>query len=445
MKRSVCLLAFFCTLYGLAQRPLQVGDTLPANILALISASQYPAPAIQNQGSPLKNTSSDRHIIQSAHQQTGTSSNQLIILDFWATWCTACIKGLGKLQTLQKTFPELKVLLVNAASTGDTKQKIEAFAKKRFGGKLPFPSLEQDTVFKQYFPYTLLPHYVWLHKGKVAAVTGADELTETNMRSILANTGSPIIQKKDMDAGRPLFTSADLPAESLQQYAILVKGKYPGLGSGNRLRRSGSRVHGHAVTNMPLLYIYRMVALSLVPGFSDKTFHLQIADSALEQSLRQDNKMGEGPLYTVDYIVPPTEADSLYPKMLSFLNNATGWQGRVVEREMPVGILKKWSPASPVLDQSAPVYQLNDKSNPCISNAKPSALIAWLNQQPWLQVPVIADTALPPKITLSLPAGINSLAALNEALCPLGFELVLRVQPLTLFHLAVPAAEKHGL
>jgi thiol-disulfide isomerase/thioredoxin len=408
-------------------KPLQIGDTLPADILASITTN--------------------RQIGTNLPELVSGSPNQLIILDFWATWCTACIKGFGKLYNLQQQFPQLKVLLVNAASTGDDETKIKAFIAKRQQKDslgFPFPTIIQDTLLKALFPYELLPHYVWVHKGIVVAITGADELTAANIQKVLSSGSASIQQKNDQDASLPLFTSSQLPLSALQQYAILIKGKYSGLGSGNHLRRTGNFVHGHAITNSSLLHIYKMIASKLIPGFNDKHLHLQFTDSSLlfppTASAKEDwNKEN---FYTIDYIVPPSAADSLYQHMLSFLNNATGWQGSIITKSQQVFVVNT-TPAFKPQQQTGPfINKLHDKQNPHMQNGTMADLLTWLNKQTWLALPVISNTDKKQKISIQLPPGISSLPSLNEALKKYGLHITQQQQSISIFQLTQPQNKK---
>lgn len=49
------------------------------------------------------------------------------LINFWASWCTSCIKEIPELEALKKKYPQAEFLAVNA---GDSKKKIKKFLKK---------------------------------------------------------------------------------------------------------------------------------------------------------------------------------------------------------------------------------------------------------------------------------------------------------------------------
>jgi thiol-disulfide isomerase/thioredoxin len=49
------------------------------------------------------------------------------VVNFWASWCTACIQELDELEQLKKKHPEYNYLAINA---GEKKKKIKKFMKK---------------------------------------------------------------------------------------------------------------------------------------------------------------------------------------------------------------------------------------------------------------------------------------------------------------------------
>ena len=184
MKLIFCILALLCPyVYGLAQpiptikSALNIGDTLPDVLI---------------------------HNLRNYPVTTARFSNvqkQLTILDFWASWCGACIAAFPKMNSLQKNYAgKLQVLMVNA-SPNDDPQKIKAFLTRRqtkTGQNFTLPYLLQDSLFSRLFPYKVIPHYVWIDEHrKVLAITEADAVNEVNISSILAGTEPRLPFKND--------------------------------------------------------------------------------------------------------------------------------------------------------------------------------------------------------------------------------------------------------
>lgn len=115
---------------------------------------------------------------------------KLLILDFWSIWCSSCIKQFPKLTEIQKKIGDDVVILpvgFDGAKEGITKD----FLSKNKGtpNELKLPSVIQkptDTVLMQLFPFTGLPHEIWIDKdGTVIGITDAFTVTEENIRRVL--------------------------------------------------------------------------------------------------------------------------------------------------------------------------------------------------------------------------------------------------------------------
>ena len=109
--------------------------------------------------------------------------SKLLVLEFWATWCSSCTgkyKALAKLE--QNYKDQLKVLLVNSSSTRDTKVKIAGNAH-RLGER--YSSIVLDTLLAKYFPHPTVPHFIWINNGYLIAITGGDFVQQANMEAIL--------------------------------------------------------------------------------------------------------------------------------------------------------------------------------------------------------------------------------------------------------------------
>lgn len=115
--------------------------------------------------------------------------DSLIILDFWATWCTGCVSSIEVLDELQKRFKNrVKILLVNSASTGDDSSKIKAYyqrwnRKKETG--LSLSTIIYDSTFSAWFPHSSIPHFVWIYKGKFLAISDKASLSDTIISGLL--------------------------------------------------------------------------------------------------------------------------------------------------------------------------------------------------------------------------------------------------------------------
>ncbi|AYF45749.1 redoxin [Halobacteriovorax sp. BALOs_7] len=66
---------------------------------------------------------------ESFQLKSATKKYKKIYLNFWASWCTACIQELDELEALKKKY-ESKGILFVAVNAGEKKKKIKKFMKK---------------------------------------------------------------------------------------------------------------------------------------------------------------------------------------------------------------------------------------------------------------------------------------------------------------------------
>jgi len=115
--------------------------------------------------------------------------DKLVILDFWATWCSACTARFPHLDSLQEEFKNsLEVILVNSSSTGDTRLKIQNFLSKQdsLGNSIRLKIATEDQQAKKLFPGQFLPYCAWIDQnGKLLAVTNSDFITRENIKKLL--------------------------------------------------------------------------------------------------------------------------------------------------------------------------------------------------------------------------------------------------------------------
>lgn len=112
-----------------------------------------------------------------------------IILDFWGTWCSACLKHTPHMQALQTKYGDrLAVILVDDAKRDTERILLEFLAKReKDGNKITLPILLRPKFTKSLFIHTSFPHYVWIGiDQRIKAITGSKELTEDNISRLIA-------------------------------------------------------------------------------------------------------------------------------------------------------------------------------------------------------------------------------------------------------------------
>jgi thiol-disulfide isomerase/thioredoxin len=109
--------------------------------------------------------------------------DKLVILDFWSVGCPSCIEALPEMEALQQKYKG--AVEIFPVSYDKEKQSLAFLLKNKYAKNLSLPFVIGDTVFKQYFRHLSVPHEVWIYKGKVIAITGANYVDENNIAKIL--------------------------------------------------------------------------------------------------------------------------------------------------------------------------------------------------------------------------------------------------------------------
>lgn len=212
-----------------AQKPLSIGDTIPVQQLQYLKTLP---------NSPL-----------------GAGG---IILDFFATFCTACIKALPKLDSLQKQFnDQLQIIIV----TNESLQKIEAFRKKnKLFANCQLPVVTGDTVFKKLFPHISIPHEVWIdNKGIIKAITTGEEVNAANIQTMLAGAPLQLPLKKDwidFDHRQPI------PQQNVL-FRSLITARIDGIGGKEGMTYStDSTTKRYFYINRPVRLLYKTLGIT---------------------------------------------------------------------------------------------------------------------------------------------------------------------------------------
>ncbi len=102
------------------------------------------------------------------------TKGKIIILEFWETWCSPCIEGMGHLKALYEKFPNsLKIICISSDKFDTT---VDFIAKNDF----PFDFIfDRKKSLSKVFPHTGIPHTILIDKnGKIQSETYPGYITE---------------------------------------------------------------------------------------------------------------------------------------------------------------------------------------------------------------------------------------------------------------------------
>ena len=176
--------------------PLKIGDKIPDELWEMYF--------------PVVSSASE----QEQYLSLGDFKDKLIILDFWATWCSPCVAMIPVMDSLQKVFGDKMQFL---SVTYQKKEEVLPFFAKLERvkeQKYHLPVLANDEHLRFVFPHTGLPHYVWIESGVVKSITGYEEVNARNIQASVDREEKVLKAKVDVkkypyDSGELLFVNGN--------------------------------------------------------------------------------------------------------------------------------------------------------------------------------------------------------------------------------------------
>ncbi|MGY3211925.1 TlpA family protein disulfide reductase [Mucilaginibacter sp. HD30] len=185
--RVLAALCLFLSAGAAAQspvRPLQPGDAIPALTFTRLVNSRVKAINTQDY------------------------KDQLLIIDFWSTWCTSCIKMFPAVEELQQQFKGKVTFLAIDSWPGDTQPKLKALFARH--PEWHFPTVYGDSLATRLFPHQAVPFYVWIKNNQLLGTTGTEAIDADTITAVLAGrskTNAP--QTITVQMNRPLYQAGN--------------------------------------------------------------------------------------------------------------------------------------------------------------------------------------------------------------------------------------------
>ncbi len=186
---------------------------------------------------------------------------KLLIIDFWATWCSPCRAAFAKMDSLQKMYADKVQFLPVSYEAENVVFPVLANLKKQKDFDLP--GITGDVALHKLFPHRELPHYIWIGPdGKVIAITEGKYVNKLFIKLVLNGKNPDMDEKVDIrttyDNSKPLLSVANGGDTASIRYRSMLSGYLPGISSGVTVTAFDS-IKGQTFTfrNLPIQSLYQ--------------------------------------------------------------------------------------------------------------------------------------------------------------------------------------------
>lgn len=398
-------------------------------LLPILSAAQSPTIKALTIGDAVPRVKIDSIInYAAASAQLADFQDGLLLLDFWSTWCSACIKTFPKMDSLKREYKSLQVLLVNAQSrtTNDNRSKIERTLNRlneRTGAHISLPVIYDNNQLDSLFPVLYVPQVVWIQKNKVIAITGSDQVTAANIEKALAGDTVNVHMKKDQfsfDRNIPLFVNGNGGSGKQMLFRSLVTGYIEGIGGWK-----GEHVENNKVTGC---YFLNQSLLDLVEeAYAD--LNIYQANRTIIESTNENFKNSGDPSFKYQHsfcyelVIPPGTQKQMITYMKKDVKRYFGVVVKNESRKMKCLVLKKSATyKAPQQNSLRGHFDLEaDSRKKYIFNRSIPFAVHALNE--YTPVPIIDETHTKDDISLDLPYDLSDIKGLKKAFAKAGLDL----------------------
>ncbi|UYQ94408.1 redoxin family protein [Chitinophaga horti] len=376
-------------------------------------------------------------------EKLSQTRGKILLIDFWATWCSPCIDAMPKMIKLVEVHSnDLDVIMV----TNQSPEVVEAFRKRR--PDLDFSKVQLvagDSVLNRWFPSHGIPHVAWIGRdGKLLATTGSDQVMSPFVEDAIAGRRLTLKQTRyraDYNVHFPLpIDTGDVKVRS-----TLLKGFYGRPSTGYSFPISlafdlYTPVQRIAAINFPVVPLFiiaangwRVVPTNLNWAVLEMKNKASYVD---EMKAGADMKTGgqvalstslveryENRIFGYELVLPEQVSQEVgYGYMLQDLNRAFNVYGVVEKRSVPAFVIKVIKPEKIKKGQgegNQPEFLNAKKAGNfgTIRNVKMDYLVAFLNRFN-TEKPLVDQTGINQALSIELEISTDrfSIAELKKAL-----------------------------
>lgn len=336
----------------------------------------------------------------------GTEANwdalrgKVVVLEFWGTWCGACILEIPRINELAERFKDEPVQFISV--TFEDESTVLPFLKKKAINT--WIGLDTDRSMVQSYGVKGWPHTVIVNKeGMISAVTHPAMLTAGILKDVLAGKtisiqddsygeASNLLREADLsEAAFPMVAGVDRHGEPPPVFRVLIRP--PEFEHNSGCTTSGGRFTGRNIT------FDRIV--SNVFGISPSRI---VCPSSLSSSR-----------YDVVINIPHGKEDLAKPLLEQILELTFGVTFSEDEREMSVCVVSRSPRDSAVMRESDLMGGMRSKHGEIIVSGQPIRVL-WNYLESYLDRPVVDETDLKGRYDFELTWDSNEPNSIVDAM-----------------------------
>jgi uncharacterized protein (TIGR03435 family) len=252
---------------------------------------------------------------------------KVVVLEFWATWCTPCRQAMPHLAKVSKELAGKSVEVL--AVTNEQPAKVAAFLEKNPIG-VPV-AIDGRQAAGSAYGVSTIPHTVIIGPtGRIAAITSPMNVSRLAIESVLAGHDPKLPPKIDIDPS----IETDRPGVPAPVVAMVV--------------RESNATRGMSRSDKNRIVADGVSPIALYTLAYELSYYRTVYNVPKEEL--------EKPFF-LDVKVPPGKEADLLPQMRRALDLAFGYKIAVEKREQTVSVLKVMPGGESKLKEGAPGTQ----------------------------------------------------------------------------------------
>jgi len=376
---------------------------------------------------------------------------QLLIIDFWATWCGPCVGMIPRTDSLQKQFSgKVEILPV----TDEVEKTVSTFyvGYNKSHHILPYTAIADKELHKLFKP-NQFPQYIWIDQsGKVVAITDWEQVNFENIRKVLNKKAVTLQQKKlryIVDYNKPMFSMATpitdsggikkldfLPDSSTLYRSVLTGYRGPRYAATTHAFEDSTRI---SECNLPIIEMYKAcVGKFQLPFLFNNRIKVETKDSLLVRCKLSGELAREWTrthTYCYELIVPPSLSSKRTEIMTADLNRyfgiTLGIEGVMEKRITKCMVLVRTTQDINFASTNTGKIEYDDTRYHYKNNGTYLGWIinALMLDQQNTNTPLVDGTNYAGKVNIELNCDMQDMKAVNQALEKYGLKFIEKDYP----------------